>query len=200
MTEFPETRSTLLAGIKSPENREAWEEFIAIYRPLIYRMARRRGLQDADAQDVAQDILIRVAAAIERYEPQPGVRFRHWLRRVASNAILTSLQRQPRDLSTGGTDIHEIVSQQPDLPSQLEAELETELLREMYLRAAAVVRTEVNAETWRAFDLTTLQEVSCEEAAVTIGKSVGTVYAARSRIIKRLREQLERMQKNDSSG
>ena len=199
MTEFPETRSTLLAGIKSPENREAWEEFIAIYRPLIYRMARRRGLQDADAQDVAQDILIRVAAAIERYEPQPGVRFRHWLRRVASNAILTSLQRQPRDLGTGGTDIHEIVSQQPDLP-HLEAELETELLREMYLRAAAVVRTEVNAETWRAFDLTTLQGVSCEEAAVTIGKSVGTVYAARSRIIKRLREQLERMQKNDSSG
>ncbi len=200
MTEFPGTRLTLLAGIKSPENREAWEEFIAIYRPLIYRMARRRGLQDADAQDAAQDILIRVAAAIERYEPQPGVRFRHWLRRVASNAILTSLQRQPRDIGAGGTAVHEIVSQQPDLPSQLEAELEAELLREMYLRAAAVVRTEVNAETWRAFDLTTLQGVSCEEAAVTIGKSVGTVYAARSRIIKRLREQLERMQKNDSSG
>ena len=198
MTEFPETRSTLLAGIKSPENREAWEEFIAIYRPLIYRMARRRGLQDADAQDVAQDILMRVAAAIERYEPQPGVRFRYWLRRVASNAILTSLQRQPRDLGAGGTDVQEILTQQPDRQPILEAELATEYLREIYLRAAAVVRTEVNPETWRSFDLTTLQGVSCEEAAVAIGKSVGTVYAARSRIIKRLREQLERMQKNDS--
>ena len=198
MTEFPETRLTLLAGIKSPENREAWEEFIAIYRPLIYRMARRRGLQDADAQDVAQDILMRVAAAIERYEPQPGVRFRHWLRRVASNAILTSLQRQPRDLGAGGTDVQEILSQQPDLQPILESELATEYLREVYLRAAAVVRTEVNPETWRAFDLTTLQGVSCEGAAVAIGKSVGTVYAARSRIIKRLREQLERMQENVS--
>ncbi len=197
MTEFPETRLTLLASVKSPENREAWEEFVVMYRPVIYRMARRRGMQDADAQDVVQDILIRVSAAIERYESQPGVRFRHWLRRVASNAILSSLQRRPRDLGAGGTDAQEVMSKQPDLLPDLEAELATEYLREVYLRAAAVVRTEVNAETWQAFELTTLQGVSCEEAAVAIGKSVGTVYAARSRIIKRLREQIERLQGAD---
>ena len=51
MTEFPETQSYLLASLKSPESREAWEEFVVIYRPVIYRMARRHGLQDADAQD-----------------------------------------------------------------------------------------------------------------------------------------------------
>lgn len=201
MTEFPETRLTLLASVKSPENREAWEEFVVTYRPVIYRMARRRGMQDADAQDVVQDILIRVSASIERYESQPGVRFRHWLRRVASNAILTSLQRRPRDLGAGGTDAQEVMSKQPDVSPEvsrdLEAELSTEYLREIYLRAAAVVRTEVNAETWEAFELTTLRGVSCEEAAVAIGKSVGTVYAARSRIIKRLRVQIERLQGED---
>ena len=62
MTEFPETRSALLVEVRSPENREAWEQFVLVYRPVIYRMARRRGMQDADAQDVAQNILVRVAA------------------------------------------------------------------------------------------------------------------------------------------
>ncbi len=65
MTEFPETRATLIANVKSPENRQAWEEFVVIYRPAIYRIARRRGLQDADAQDLTQNVLVRVAAAID---------------------------------------------------------------------------------------------------------------------------------------
>jgi RNA polymerase sigma-70 factor (ECF subfamily) len=66
VTEFPETRSTLLAQVRSPENREAWEQFVLVYRPVIYRMARRRGMQDADAQDLVQTVLMRVAGAIDR--------------------------------------------------------------------------------------------------------------------------------------
>ena len=197
MTEFPETRSTLLASVKSPENREAWEEFVVTYRPVIYRMARRRGMQDADAQDVVQEILIRVSRALERYEPQSGVPFRHWLRRVATNAILNSLQRRPRDPGAGGTDAQEIIAGHPDISPDMEAELSGECLREIYLRAAEVVRTEVNPETWLAFELTTLKGLTCDEAAIAIGKSVGTVYAARSRIIKRLRERVEHIQGDD---
>jgi RNA polymerase sigma-70 factor (ECF subfamily) len=75
MTEFPETPSTLLARVRSPDNREAWEQFVLIYRPAIYRMARRRGMQDADAQDLVQTVLIRVAGAIERWEEEPGTFF-----------------------------------------------------------------------------------------------------------------------------
>lgn len=69
MTEFPDTQSLLLANIQSLENREAWAEFVQIYRPVIYRMARRRGMQDADAQDLSQDVLVRVSKAIDRWEP-----------------------------------------------------------------------------------------------------------------------------------
>lgn len=201
MTEFPETRSTLLVSVKSPENRRAWDEFVDIYRPVVYRMARRRGLQDADAQDVVQEILIRVAGAIERYESQPDVPFRHWLRRVSSHAILTALQRKPRDRGAGGSAAHEILSKQPDAAAHVavEAELAHEALRELYLRAAAIVRTEVSPDTWQAFELTTVHGASCESAAATLGKSIGTVYAARSRIIKRLREQLEYLQAGLSS-
>ena len=74
MTEFPDTQSLLLANIQSLDNREAWAEFVQIYRPVVYRMARRRGMQDADAQDLSQDVLVRVSKAIDRWEPQSGVR------------------------------------------------------------------------------------------------------------------------------
>lgn len=192
MTEFPETRLSLILGVRSPENREAWEEFVLLYRPLIYRMGRRRGLQDADAQDVTQVILARVAGAIEHYESRPEIRFRHWLRRVARNAILTALTRQPKDLGAGGTDALDLLNLEDDTAPAVDNELTTELQREQLLRCAAIVRSEVNLETWQAFELTVIHGQSCEAAAETIGKSIGTVYAARSRIMKRLRDQMER--------
>ncbi len=68
MTEFPDTQSLLLANIQSLENREAWTDFVQIYRPVIYRMARRRGMQDADAQDLSQYVLVRISKAIDRWD------------------------------------------------------------------------------------------------------------------------------------
>jgi RNA polymerase sigma-70 factor (ECF subfamily) len=198
MTEFPDTRATLLAHIKSPENHQAWEEFVVIYRPVIYRLARRRGLQDADAQDLVQIILSRVAMAIDRYEQHPGIRFRHWLRSITANAISTFFARKPRDAATGGSAIQELLQEQSEIPPELDAELTTECMREQFLRAAAIVRTEVNQDTWQAFELTVIQEQSCETAAAMLNKSIGTIYAARSRIIKRLREQVERLPGADS--
>ena len=192
MTEFPETRATLLAGVKAAENRDAWESFLATYRPGIYRMARRRGLQDADAQDVVQNILVRVSGAIADYEQQPGTKFRHWLRRVARNAILSTLSRSPRDAATGGSQALEALEHRAE--EDTSQELEHEYRREQFHRAAAVVRADVNAETWQAFELTVIQGQTCEAAAATLNRTLGTVYAARSRIIKRLREQLDRMQ------
>ena len=104
VTEFPETRESLLAQVRSPANREAWDDFALIYRPVIYRLARRRGLQDADAQDLAQRVLMAVASAIGSWEKSnESVRFRHWLRRVARNAIVNALSRRPHDRAAGGT-------------------------------------------------------------------------------------------------
>lgn len=198
MTEFPNTQATLLEAIRSPENRRAWEEFIAIYRPAVYRMARRRGLQDADAQDVTQEIFVRIAGAVGQYEQQPGTKFRHWLRRVAKNAILSALAQTPKDAAIGGTAVAEQLAEHADVSPELEQQLANEYQREQYLRAAAMVRSDVNAETWQAFELTVIEGMTCEDAASVIGKSVGVVYASRSRIVKRLREQIELMEREDS--
>lgn len=94
MTSFPETRESLIVQVKDPANRVAWEQFVSIYRPVIVRTATKRGLQAADAQDLAQQVLIAVASAIGDWEKQDeSIRFRHWLRRVTRNAIVNALSR-----------------------------------------------------------------------------------------------------------
>lgn len=198
MTEFPETRGTLLVAVKTPQDRVAWEEFVLIYRPVIYRMARGWGMQDADAQDVTQNILMRIAGAIERYEQQPGTKFRHWLRRIARNAIFSANSQKPKDAAAGGTLANDLLAEEADITFEFDQKIEREYEREQFLRAASIVRSDVHPETWQAFELTVIEGLSCDEAANSIGKSVGTVYAARSRIMKRLREQIERNQRKDS--
>ena len=199
LTDFPETRESLLVRVRSPENREAWDQFVLIYRPVIYRLARYRGLQDADAQDLVQQVLIAIAGAICSWEKaNESVRFRHWLRRVARNAIINALTRRPQDLATGGSSVQELLLEHPQCDAEAEARIELEYRRELYLRAARMVRGDFDAETWQAFELTVIDERSVNEAAADLGKSVGTVYAARSRIMRRLREAVRELEKSDA--
>ncbi|MGY8771427.1 MAG: sigma-70 family RNA polymerase sigma factor [Pirellulales bacterium] len=199
MTEFPETRNSLLVQVKDPLNREAWEQFAQIYRPVIYRLARQRGMQDADAQDLSQQVLMSVAAAIGRWEnSDESVRFRHWLRRVVKNAILNALSRKPQDLAVGGSSVRELLEEHPDADPETEQQIELEYRRELYLRAAEIVQTDVAPDTWKAFEMTVLQALPIQEVATQLSKSVGTIYASRSRIMRRLRDEAERLENTES--
>lgn len=197
MTEFPQTRSSLIAQVRSPEDREAWNQFVVVYRPVIYRMARRRGMQDADAQDLVQAVLMRVAGAIQSWEKSSSEsKFRHWLRRVARNAMATAFARHPKDAGVGGSEMLELLAEQPATAADIEQEIAKESMREKYLRAAAVVKSDVDSETWRAFELSVVHGQPCDEVADQLGKSVGAVYAARCRIMRRLREQVQRLRES----
>lgn len=111
MSEFPETRESLLVQVQDPANRDAWDLFARIYRPAIVRIAMARGLQHADAQDLSQQVLMAVASAIGTWEKRDeSTRFRHWLSRVTKNAILNALTRRPKDLAVGGSSIEELPS------------------------------------------------------------------------------------------
>jgi RNA polymerase sigma-70 factor (ECF subfamily) len=198
MTEFPETRSALLHQIRSPDEREAWDEFTLAYGPVIYRMARRRGMQDADAQDLAQTVFMQVSGAIGRWEKGPEKRFRHWLRRVVKNAIVTALTRSPKDKAVGGSDIQGVFAVRCDSEQSVEQELLFEHKREQFLRAASIVRSEVSEDTWYPFELTVIEGKTCNEAAAMTGKSIGNVYASRSRVIRRIRDEVKRLEHCDS--
>lgn len=188
MTPLPETRNSLLLKVRDPANAEAWKEFAAIYRPAIYRLARRRGLQDADAEDLAQRVLISVSAAIQTWEKDESRgTFRAWLLRVARNAIINALTRKPPDAAVGGTSVADQLDDQGTGHSVINALIEDEHRRAVFRWAAAEVRSEFHDATWMAFQLTAVDGMSVDDAAAEIGKSTGSVYAARSRVMRRLK-------------
>lgn len=198
MSDFPETRDSLLVQVQDPANREAWEMFARIYRPVIVRIARARGLQHADAQDLSQQVLMAVASAIGDWEKRDeSTRFRHWLSRVTKNAILNALTRRPRDQAVGGSSVEELLREAVDCDGETTALIETELRRELYLRAAERVRVEFRPDSWQAFELSITGDLSTEEIAYELGKSVGAIYTARSRIMFRLREVISELGEQD---
>jgi RNA polymerase sigma-70 factor, ECF subfamily len=164
LSEFPETRDSLLVQVQDPANREAWELFARIYRPVIVRIARARGLQHADAQDLSQQVLMAVASAIGDWEKRDeSTRFRHWLSRVTKNAILNALMRRPRDQAVGGSSGEELLREAVDRDGATTALIETELRRELYLRAAERVKVEFRPDSWQAFELSVAGDLAIEQ-------------------------------------
>lgn len=186
MTQLPETRNTLLVQVRNPANAEAWKEFTAIYRPAIYRLARKKGMQDADAEDLAQRVLVSVSTAIQTWEKdERRGTFRAWLLCVARNAIINALTRKPPDAAVGGSGEH--FDPTPDRPSAIDELIDDEHRRAVFRWAAAEVRPEFHESSWLAFQRTAVDGLAIEEAANELGISTGAVYAARSRVMRRLK-------------
>src|SRR3954447_7325197 len=110
MTTSPATRYSLLIRIQDAQNHAAWVEFVDLYEPLIYRLARRKGLQDADARDLCQEVFRRVAQAIDRWNLDPARgSFRGWLSRIARNLLVNFLARRPYRLrGSGSTSVQDL--------------------------------------------------------------------------------------------
>ena len=189
MTPVPETSDSLLIRVRDSEDRASWDRFVAIYRPVVYRIGRRRGLQDTDAEDLAQRVMIQVANAIPDWEKDTRKgNFRGWLHRVSVNALISLLRSEKRHQASGGNDFLERTHALVASAEEIEQLIEEEHLRCRLRWAAEQVRGEFKDSSWRAFWLTTLEEVSVVDAADQLGISTGSVYAARSRVMRRLQE------------
>lgn len=198
MPEFPETNESLIVRVRDPSNRPAWEQFEQLYRPVIFRIARAKGLQHADALDLVQQVLIAVSSAIDRFEKRhEAVQFRNWLGRITRNAILKALSRRPRDRASGGSDVLDILSEIPADP-ETEALINLEYRRELLSRAAQQVRSQSQEVTWLAFEMSELQQISVERTAELLQISTGSVYAARSRVMRRIRNAIQHLEESES--
>ena len=191
-SQIPNTRRSLLIEIRDPTNQRAWCEFADVYRPLIIRLAKIRGLQDADAEDLTQQVLLSVAAAIDRWEYDPKrARFRTWLKRVADNAIINALSRAKPDRGSGSTSIVVRLDEEPASDGPTSELLCIEFRREVFRWAAREIQKEFRPETWDAFWLSCVDGVSVSELTEQLGKSRGAIYVARSRVISRLQQKIE---------
>lgn len=197
MTSWPETRSTLLRLLRDPEDHAAWERFDAIYRPVIYRFARARGLQHSDADVLVSEVMTRVFRAATRWSTgslESPQRFRSWLYRIAQNALLNQVTRQIARVGTGGTSHQLALADRAAVDPHLQQLWEGEHQRQVFAAAALSVQSEVDAEHWTLFWQTHVEEVSIEDAARSHSRSVGSVYAIRSRVLRRLRETVQRIE------
>ncbi|MCA9184277.1 MAG: sigma-70 family RNA polymerase sigma factor [Planctomycetales bacterium] len=195
VNDLPETRDSLIARVKDARDDAAWHEFSEIYRPVVYRLARSHGLQDADAQDLSQRVLFSVAQAIPKWQPHGGgIRFRHWLSRVAKNALINALTRQPRDQADGGSDAFRVLNLQTAPGTEQERQIDWEYRRQVFRRAADLVRSRADEQTWLAFSATMIDGLSIADAAANLKLSEGSIYAARSRIIRRLRDAVRQLE------
>ena len=189
MSLTPETRITLIQRLQHGGDEAAWEEFVAIYRPAIVRMALRKQLQPTDAEDLAQQVLLAVSRNIDKWkQDRTRARFRTWLQTVVRNTTLNALTRKPRDQATGGTTAVQQLNQQPDREDSIwfDAEWRRETLR----WATAQVREEFEPATWLAFWETAIEGTSASVTAQKCGKSVGAVYIARTRVMQRIKQKI----------
>jgi RNA polymerase sigma-70 factor (ECF subfamily) len=193
MVDIPPTRASLLVRLRDPRDESAWSQFVDIYAPVVYGYARKQGLQDADAADVAQEVLGAVAGAVGRleYDPRRGS-FRGWLFTVVRRKLANWRRKQrarPADQTQGEM---QPLDQYP--APQSEAEWDTEWEQRLFAWACAQARREVAEETWRAFWRTVIDGQTGKQVAAELGLTLASVYHARSRVRSRLRELVQSVQ------
>jgi RNA polymerase sigma-70 factor (ECF subfamily) len=197
MAEFPPTRASLLLRLRDRQDEAAWREFVELYAPLVYGYARRRGLQDADAADLCQDVLGAVAGAVGRleYDPRRGA-FRSWLFTVVRRKLSDWRAAQGNRIrGSGDTATHELLDQCAT-PQGAEAEWEAEWEQRVFAWACEQVHRDVTEATWQAFWRTAVDGQPGKQVAADLSLSVAAVHHARSRVLARLKELVQSVQES----
>ncbi len=184
-----ETRPSLLMRLRDTSDREAWSEFVDVYSPLVYGFLRRRSLHDSDAADVTQEVFLRVSRSIPRfiYSREQG-RFRDWLWTITRNEIRRFHEKRKRRVAelqeSSDKTLQELASTGDS------SEWNEEFHRHILEVAMKRIESSFEPQTWQAFCLVWVNQVSAIEAAEQVQQSVDFVYVAKSRVLKRLREEV----------
>ena len=192
---LPPTRATLLTQLREdPHGQAGWDEFVDRYGRHIYRWCRQWNLQDADAEDVTQDILVKLNRKLRAFAYDPSRSFRGWLKTVAHHAWRDFHDGRRRARRAAGDDqVQELMLTQEareDLAQKLEEAFDLELLEAAKVR----VRLRVAPHTWEAFRLLALEDRPAAEVAAAVRMQVAMVYVAKSKVQKMLQEEIRKLE------
>lgn len=200
MTDTQDSSDTSISLIEQARAAipDAWCQLTGIYRPLVLSWARRGGLQDQDAADIAQDVFQLVAKNLNRFKKEsPSDTFRGWLWTITRNEVRGWYRKRsrPHDVAFGGTDALNQMACVPDWvveedsidELEIDPNAETQVIR----RAAELIKQDFKDHTWAAFWRSAVEGQSTEEIALDLDMTPGAIRQAKLRVLKRFREVLD---------
>jgi RNA polymerase sigma-70 factor (ECF subfamily) len=179
------TSATLLERLRSPEDQQAWRRFVELYTPLLLYWANRAGLQAQDANDLVQEVFAQLVRKLPEFRYDRGSTFRGWLRRVTLNKWADIRRRRvPTPVDADGEELAMLAG------PESEQFWQTEYRQHLIGRALEVMQANFEPVTWRACLETTVHGRTAADVAAELGISEASVYSAKSRVLRRLREEL----------
>ena len=191
------TSLTLLKRLQTqPHDQQAWRDFASRYGSKIRAWCRSWGLQESDAADVCQTVLLKLAGEMRKFERRPGGSFRSWLKTVSHHAWYDLVNSRQFNVQKGGEAIErrlESEEARDDLATQLEAAWDQELMQ----IASQRVQLRVHPNTWNAFQLAAVDESPCDSVAQQLGMSLTGVYKAKSNVLKMLQQEVQNLEHSE---
>lgn len=179
------TPASLLERLRDPFDPEAWSRFVMLYTPLIYAWACRARLQEQDAQDLVQDVFITLLRVLPTFTYDPDQSFRRWLRTVTLNTWRNACKRASNRVLRGAAGAEQLA-----VAHDLEEVWEAEYRQHLVARALNVMRADFQENTWKACWEMVVGGRTAPDVANELGLTVGAVYAAKVRVMNRLRLEL----------
>jgi RNA polymerase sigma-70 factor (ECF subfamily) len=199
------TRYSLLSRLKNWEDDESWREFFDTYWRLVYAVALKSGLTDAEAQEVVQETIICVAKNIQKFKRDRKLgSFKGWLRNLTHWRIADQLRKRTRVLRNEMVHESQSLSSLDEVPGQTintdESEWESEWQRNLLKTALEQVKRHVREEQYQLFDLYVIRQWPVDRITQTMGVSATRVYLAKYRITRRLKKEVRRLEARWNSG
>ena len=195
------TRYTLLSRLEDRDDQDSWKDFFDTYWRLIYSVALKSGLTEAEAQDVVQETIISVARDIQKFKRDRTLgSFKGWLRNIIRWRIADQLRKRTRaswgDASQTGAELPPPdMAEIPD-PAGRDPESAWEEEWQAHLLKAALetIKHTVKEEHYQIFDLNVLQQWPARNVARALGVNVGLVYLVKYRLSALLKKEVRRLE------